>query len=270
MLHPVGSNDIVEEIIGQIEEAIMTGHFSSGDKLPPERELEKVLKTSRTTIRIALRVLEQKGLISIKPGRQGGAFVSDLSLTDKIGEHFALLMKMGSVSLSQITTFRFAIDTSAFLLAVQNCTKKDVVELKKILNDMQEQLSHNNTPDWREFFAIESLLHQKVIVMAKNPLFELVLKLIHTNLWDYYSILPKEREYLVKICRDWKDMISAMDAHDVFRADALIKAHLVESHRELIRTMEENDLNGSDVLKIFYESSKNGNEKNKYPIRDPL
>lgn len=262
MLHPVSSNDIVEEIIEQIEEGIMTRHFSPGDKLPPERELEKVLKTSRTTIRIALRVLEQKGLIEIKPGRQGGAFVSDLSLTDKIGDHFALLMKMGKVSLSQITTFRFAIDTSAFLLAVQNCTQKDIVALKKILHDMQGKLNQETIPDWREFFAIESLLHQKVIAMTRNPLFELILKLVHTNLWDYYSILPKEKVYLERICNDWRDMINAMEVHDVFRADALIKTHLVDSHRELIRTMAENDLDDSDVMKIFYESHKNSNGKN--------
>lgn len=258
MLRPVSPNKVFEDIVEQIEKAIIEGDLSPGDKLPPERELEKQLNTSRTTLRIALRVLEQKGLIEIKTGRQGGAFVSDLSSTDKIGEHFALLIRMGKVSLSQITTFRFALDTSAFLLAVQKCTKKDVGELKKLLRDMKIKLDSKD-PEWREFFAIESLMHQKTIAMARNPLFELVLKIVHTSLWKYYSMLPKEKPFLESIYRDWCDFIIAMENHDVIRADVLIKAHLMESHRLLIKAMAEDELDDAEVFKKFYENHMNGN-----------
>ncbi len=258
MLHPVSPNRVFEDIVDQLEKAIFEGHLSVGDKLPSERELEKQLKTSRTTIRVALRILEQKGLVEIKTGRQGGAFVSDLSSTDKIGEHFALLIRMGKINLSQLTTFRFAVDSSAFLLAVQKCTEKDVAELKKLLHDMESKLDSED-PEWREFFAIESLMHQKTIVMARNPLFELVLKIVHTSLWKYYSLLPKEKSFLKRIYRDWCDFISAMEKHDVFRADVLIKAHLLDSHRLLIKAMSKKDLDDTEVFKRFYDSHVNGN-----------
>lgn len=258
MLQPVSSSRVFEDIVEQIEKLIVEGRLSIGDKLPSERELEKQLNTSRATIRIALRVLEQKGLVEIKTGRQGGAFVSDLSSTNKIGEHFALLVRMGKVNLSQLTTFRFALDSSAFLLAVQKCTEKDIVELKKLLRELKGKLESED-PEWREFFAIESLMHQKTIDMARNPLFELVLKIVHTSLWKYYSLLPKEKSFLKRIYRDWCDFISAMEKHDVFRADVLIKAHLLDSHRLIIKAISQNSLDDAEVFKKFYDSSMNGN-----------
>ena len=68
-------NRIFQDVVEQIQEAIIEGHLKVGDRLPPERELKEMLQTSRSTLREALRVLEQKGLIEIKLGMGGGAVV---------------------------------------------------------------------------------------------------------------------------------------------------------------------------------------------------
>ncbi len=57
----------------QIQDAILTRELPPGSKLPAERELKEMFNTSRGTLREALRVLEQKGLIEIKLGVNGGA-----------------------------------------------------------------------------------------------------------------------------------------------------------------------------------------------------
>ena len=71
-------NRIFQDVVEQIQEAIIEGHLKVGDRLPPERELKEMLQTSRSTLREALRVLEQKGLIEIKLGMGGGAVVKTL------------------------------------------------------------------------------------------------------------------------------------------------------------------------------------------------
>ena len=59
-------NRIFQDVVEQIQDAIIEGRLRAGDKLPAERELKDLLKTSRSTLREALRVLEHKGLIEIK------------------------------------------------------------------------------------------------------------------------------------------------------------------------------------------------------------
>jgi DNA-binding FadR family transcriptional regulator len=68
-------NRIFEDVIRQVQDAILDGVLKPGDKLPAERELKEMLDVSRGTLREALRVLEIKGLITIKTGVNGGAIV---------------------------------------------------------------------------------------------------------------------------------------------------------------------------------------------------
>ncbi|HKP06678.1 MAG TPA: GntR family transcriptional regulator [Microbacterium sp.] len=59
----------------QLAEHILSGEFAEGSGLPPERVLVEQTGLSRTTVREALRILEVKGLIRVRPGRAGGAFI---------------------------------------------------------------------------------------------------------------------------------------------------------------------------------------------------
>ena len=82
---PAQNIRVFQDVILQIEEAIIKGDLGVGAKLPSERELQTKFQTSRATIREALRVLEQKGLLKIKKGSAGGSFVEQTSGA-KIGE----------------------------------------------------------------------------------------------------------------------------------------------------------------------------------------
>lgn len=66
-----------EEVIGQVRALLAEGHLKAGDKLPPERDLATRLSVSRNTVREALRMLEISGVIELKRGARGGAFIID-------------------------------------------------------------------------------------------------------------------------------------------------------------------------------------------------
>src|SRR5690348_8019701 len=80
---------VCETVADQIRQAIFSGKIEPGHKLPPEREMARQFQTSRVALREALRALEQEGMISIKRGFGGGAFVADFdhalrALTDSL------------------------------------------------------------------------------------------------------------------------------------------------------------------------------------------
>src|ERR1700757_4882702 len=58
-----------------LRERILRGDFPEDTALPPERELVNQTRMSRATVREALRILEVQGLVRIKTGRAGGAYV---------------------------------------------------------------------------------------------------------------------------------------------------------------------------------------------------
>lgn len=65
-----------EEALEQIAERIRHGELSLGDQLPSERLLAAQMQISRPTVREALKVLADSGVLEVKPGSKGGAFVA--------------------------------------------------------------------------------------------------------------------------------------------------------------------------------------------------
>src|SRR5579871_6578142 len=66
---------LFEEICDQVKTQLSQGKIRPGDKLPPERALADQFGVSRAAVREALRALEVSGLIELRKGAKGGAFL---------------------------------------------------------------------------------------------------------------------------------------------------------------------------------------------------
>lgn len=64
-----------EEAARRIAIAVRDGYFRIGDRLPSERNLAEQLDVSRPTVREAQRLLIEAGIIEVKAGAAGGAFI---------------------------------------------------------------------------------------------------------------------------------------------------------------------------------------------------
>ena len=71
----LSSPSLKDLFVKEIENMILSGKLSIGDKLPSERELADQMDVSRVVINSGLAELSKVGFIDIKP--RIGAFVSD-------------------------------------------------------------------------------------------------------------------------------------------------------------------------------------------------
>src|SRR3982074_1142133 len=79
MLAPVGRPGRVSEtIVHRIKKQISEGRLVAGHKLPAEREMARQFKTSRVSVREAYRSLEELGVLRIRRGADGGAFIAKI------------------------------------------------------------------------------------------------------------------------------------------------------------------------------------------------
>lgn len=77
VLRPVRAGNGFEEALEQILQVLRLGLVPAGGRLPAERELAERLGVSRVTLREALRVLVEEGLVESRRGRYGGTFVCE-------------------------------------------------------------------------------------------------------------------------------------------------------------------------------------------------
>src|SRR5574340_362752 len=115
-------------LANELRERILSGEFAEGTPLPPERELVVQTRMSRTTVREALRILEVQGLVRIKAGRAGGAFVQrpdEESMADSV----ALLIRGRQIRLAALHETREAIEPFCAQLAAKHRTDEDLAAL---------------------------------------------------------------------------------------------------------------------------------------------
>src|SRR5574341_2254058 len=121
MFHPVRTSRASEDIVQQIKAQIFAGQIVPGHRLPTEMELCEQFRVSRTTVRDALRVLESQGLIEIKVGAGGGAFVAE-PRHETVSESLSNMLKMQSVDIEELSEARLVIETSIVAFAAKRAS----------------------------------------------------------------------------------------------------------------------------------------------------
>src|SRR3954462_10367805 len=128
---PVSTGRISAEIVDQIKAAIREGRLAPGDQLPAERELTRQLGVSRVSVRDALRMLEAHGLIEVRVGARGGAFVTTPA-PKLVGDGFADMLRLSDVSPGDVTEMRLVFELAMLPLAVDRATGHDLADLTAI------------------------------------------------------------------------------------------------------------------------------------------
>jgi len=230
MFKQAKQNRIFQDVIYQIEEAILQGKLKAGDKLPPERELKEMFKTSRGTLREALRVLEQKGLITIKTGVNGGAIVQAVT-PQHVSESLALLIRYQRIPLRDLAEFREGVEGIVAGLAVERARKKDIDFLNQLLSEAKEYLE-KGVSHWDEFIEVDNNLHMAMAHIAGNPVYESVLQMVHDNINRYYNrFLAKNIKIMEENYRDLYEIVNAVAQGQADKARLLVQDHVSRFNR---------------------------------------
>jgi GntR family transcriptional repressor for pyruvate dehydrogenase complex len=216
---------IYQDVVDQIQGAILDGRFKPGDKLPPQRALMAMFQTSRASIREALRVLEQKGLLAIKLGVSGGAVVQTVD-TAPVTDVLTLLMRQQQVSVDHLAEFRLSVEGDVAALAAERANEADLARLRDMLRQAERHLKA-----WParlpEFMQIDIRLHVALAEIAGNPVFVAVLRMVHETLLGLYErFMVHRREILEENYRDLCALVEAVSGGDGGEARRLARQHV--------------------------------------------
>lgn len=67
-----------QEICEKLKDWIMDHALQPGDRLPQERDLMEMFKASKSTVREALGALQTQGLVRMRTGPGGGAYIAEM------------------------------------------------------------------------------------------------------------------------------------------------------------------------------------------------
>ena len=134
MFAPIETQRAADAIIEQIRGQVAEGALVPGDRLPPERELAQTFGVSRNTVREALRSLENTGLLTLKKGAAGGAFIAN-DVAPAIVSGFQDLFAFGVIGPEHLAEARLLVATTSARLACERASDADLAELAACVDD---------------------------------------------------------------------------------------------------------------------------------------
>lgn len=223
LFFPAKAGRASEDVALQIEAAILAGRLAPEERLPSEREMQQQFGTGRGAIREALRALKQKGLLDIRKGVKGGAYVRKVGMIN-IGESLALFLKQHDVEPLALVEFRESVDQTLALLAIA----RGSAEAKASLVDMAEEFEaclRQDQPDADRVGHLDRDLNLALAGMAANPIFEWIMQALQRGFSSHDYTLYDTPRYRERTAANWAETARAIADNDPLRAASLIGYH---------------------------------------------
>jgi GntR family transcriptional repressor for pyruvate dehydrogenase complex len=226
------STDIAESI----KKAILSNKFKAGDKLPPERDLATQFQVGRMTIREALRTLETKGLLAIRKGSSGGAFIQPAP-PNQIADIIIDNLQLDGVTFPEVAESRVVLERGIIKYVIENATSKDLKEIEQNIEGSKNLLVDFSPEGTLEFSSKSIEFHH---LLAKSAHI--------TPLVVFHSVMAKWvlQRLIKRLNPTKKQRLSSNQEHEaIFKAivkkDIELSQELVERHiRKVIRGIEKN------------------------------
>ena len=200
-IEPIRRRSVVHDAIAKLKELIDHQYFKFGQKLPPERELAKLLGISLPSLREALRALSILGVVDMRPG--SGTYLKN-SLDAWSHEAFSLFFDLNPSIHLDLFEARLGIEGFIAELAAERRAEDDLTRMEAALKRMKSHLS-----DKDEYIRHENEFHRAIFVAAKNVV-------LQTFMEKMYKILHESRRKTVRLLADvYRE--SYLDHYAVYR-----------------------------------------------------
>lgn len=161
-MEPIVRVPIVSQVEERIRELIDSKKYTEGMKLPTENELCQSMNVGRGTVREALRLLQAKGLVEIKPGR--GAFVASKQAVDI---NPVVWLVQNEKELRDAIEVRNALEPVAARKMAETASEAALRRLKKIHADFLAAVKAGDTVQIAE---LDELFHGWIVRESGNQL----------------------------------------------------------------------------------------------------
>ncbi|MCL5961208.1 MAG: FadR family transcriptional regulator [Chloroflexi bacterium] len=224
---PVKQTRIVEEICRQVTDRIVGGQLRPGDRLPSERDLAATFEVGRSTVRESLRKLEHAGLIIIRTGSAGGAYIVN-SGPEPVTRALALMLQLEQVSPEDLLEARKAIEGTMVRLAALRASTGDLEKIKAALD------SPDNFSSKEGFVGANADYHESIADAAKSKVLSSTLLAVRELIGLSIRVLPIDRAMMVQSHSYHTKIYEAIAVRDADTAQREMEEHLEQFERKLL------------------------------------
>lgn len=190
----------------------------------------------RPTLREALRFLEALGILDVRPGKRGGAYVVRPSEAT-LGETLSRLIELRGVSPQDLAEFRLSFEADNAWWAAKRATKEDIACLDNLV--VEAAGAARSHGDWSHVGKVDACWHAELARSTRSSLRLGISGGIHEALLRNHEAVmrsvrasgPKLDGYVRGIVRDMTQVTSAVAEREAEVAAEMMRAHVQRGNR---------------------------------------
>jgi GntR family transcriptional repressor for pyruvate dehydrogenase complex len=232
LFQPIYPTRVSDNAVDQILNLIAEGRLKPGDRLPSERELVRQLEVSRTSVREALRALEAKGIIEVRPG--SGSFIRGNG-QEEAGPNWVPWLLAHRQEIMQLVELREALETRAAYLAATRTSQEQIEAMKNAIDRMSEAIE-NGDPDLT--IQADKAFHESVAKACGNELIAYLLNAANEALADPRGAILSLPGRAAKSLAEHRLIWQAIANRNPEQAEAAVLHHIEGVVKDLKRIEE--------------------------------
>jgi GntR family transcriptional repressor for pyruvate dehydrogenase complex len=211
-------SQLTMQVVEHVRALIAKGEVKPGDRLPPERELARELKISRSSLRAGIGFLSAMGVLKSRHG--AGTFVSsgppalDSSSLSVLGVLHGFLPW-------QMFEARLVIESNVAALAAERATDEHIAELAEEVAEMYASLE-----DPQEYLIHDVRFHRTIARASGNPILGTLMETITAHLYGDRSKTVQNAQDLKESAEMHREIYRAIRSHNPIQARQTMEQHL--------------------------------------------
>lgn len=215
-----------EEVARRLIEVIDLGLIGEGEQLPSESELASRFGVATVTLRDALAILRQRGVVATRRGRNGGSFVcAPVEVSDDFLK--ARLSTMSSLALRDLCDEQIAISATAAGLAASRASSVQHQRLEHFVSALQDATARS------ELRRADARFHIEVAVAAQSVRLTHAEMRLQAEIGELHWICTDDTQKNTAIA-EHRAILQAVIAGESNLASALTEAHIKEGIKRLM------------------------------------
>lgn len=222
------------EVVERLREMIHSGELRPGDRLPPERDLAKLLGVSRPTLRAGIRSLATVGILQSRQG--AGTFVAERDESPTLDSSgLKMLSALHGFTSDEMFEARLALEMTVAGMAASRATSEHMTLMAEEITGMYASLD-----DPAQYLVHDMRFHQTIAAASNNRILTALMNMVAAILFDSRSKTVHRALDLKQSAEQHHAIYRAMREHDSEAARRAMHDHLIETQKAQ-RLEEEQD-----------------------------
>jgi len=214
-----------EEVIIRLREMIHNGELRLGDRLPPERDLAKLLGVSRPTLRAGIRSLSAIGILRSRQG--AGTFVVQTDGPPALDSGpLRLMASLHGFTTAEMFEARRALEMAIAGLAAERATSEQMTTMAEEMTGMFASLD-----DPAQYLIHDLAFHQTIAEASGNRILTALMNMIATILFDVRRKTVHRSQDLKESAGMHRQIYRAIRERNAEKAREAMRDHLVMAQR---------------------------------------